>query len=152
MIYKDASTNDVFEFRYIVTQFESEGPERLEYVNLSAIKLRGDAIDEEWKVWPEGLPIPSEVSYAFFGETSVDEDFDVPSFFETFSMIRAAKDDLKTLVGHVTDVRSNELLKIAIETIEKYGDLDENYSSIAIAALNNDEGGRGQLERIAAPE
>ncbi len=75
-------------------------------------------------------------------------DSDVPSMFETFSTIRAAKDDLKDARLNTDLTTEPELaaaVKTAIEVIEKYGDLDENYCLIAKDALKGDLKARHEL-------
>lgn len=149
--YTDSSSGNTFIFNYIVTQFEDEGPEQMEYQMVDEDPETGKSIIDPtgWKHWPDDMPLPSEVSGHFFGERVPSEDFDVPTMFETFSRIRAVKDDLKNIrMNNGVSTQFNMILHEAIGIMETYGDLDENYILIAKAALDGDPVARGQLNKL----
>lgn len=142
--YEDVS-GESFAFQYIVTQSPDEGPEYVLYINMT------DPNATEWKRWPEDMPLPNEVSGHFHGEL-IPSDYDVPGMFETFSALRAARDEL-------VDARLNEDLttkpKLAqaiegiAELIAKIGDLDEPWAYTARDALAGKREARGQLDRLS---
>jgi hypothetical protein len=119
MIYLDAEGNE-WEFRYIVTQTEDEGPERLEFRAHDPEHL--DDAYNPWRIWSESLPILNEAYNHFHGfliTADMNPD-NIPTLAEAFSNIRL-----------IAEEEDNETLK-------HIGDMDEPLIALIRGALEGD--------------
>jgi hypothetical protein len=92
MQYRDAEDN-VWEFRYIVTQTEDEGPERMEFRPHDPRNLDNDA--NPWRIWGESLPILNE-AYNHFHGFLISDDVNpdgIMTLEDAFAIIRAFADN-----------------------------------------------------------
>lgn len=132
MLYRDAE-GQIFEFSYIITQTEDEGPERLEF------RLRDESLDEDeqpnWTEWPENFPLIPAVNSYFHGSRVVF-DIPLPTIEEVFHTIRATADDL-------ANIEATGAIAAALETASKnlkgIGDYDEPLSELIKAEIAGDQ-------------